>query len=551
MLVNLSISNFSLIEHLEVKLEKGFTVITGETGSGKSILFNALNLLLGQRADFSLIGQNSSKAIVEGEFLIDESYISFFLENDLDYSNNTIIRREINNQSRSRIFINDTPVSLTLIKEFSSKLIQIHSQYNTLQLNDVNYQLEILDVLSETEIEKRKYSEKFLDFKKLEKKIKSIKKNIDQKIKSIDYNSFILNELKLLNLETIDYNQIEIQLKKNENIEELLKVYNVTEKHLGNDGGVLDILENIKSQISLMLEYDDSLVEIHSRIDSVILELKDVEAQSISSFEELNGLQENDSELLIQQLDAYNKLLNKHRLNNQKELLHFQYEIEEKMNSIDEESLEFKNLTVLFNEKREMIIKNAKELHDLRLKSLPFVCSNIQNILKNLKLPHTKLDFNLKKINEPDINGCSEVDFLFSANINLVPVPIYKAASGGELSRLMLALQKMISEKKKLPTILFDEIDTGVSGDVAYKLGKLLSLMSNNVQIIAITHLPQVAAKAHQHFKVNKININNTASSNLTKLNDSERVEEIARLMSGEIISNAAIENAKNLILAK
>ncbi len=291
MLVNLSISNFSLIEHLEVKLEKGFTVITGETGSGKSILFNALNLLLGQRADFSLIGQNSSKAIVEGEFLIDESYISFFLENDLDYSNNTIIRREINNQSRSRIFINDTPVSLTLIKEFSSKLIQIHSQYNTLQLNDVNYQLEILDVLSETEIEKRKYSEKFLDFKKLEKKIKSIKKNIDQKIKSIDYNSFILNELKLLNLETIDYNQIEIQLKKNENIEELLKVYNVTEKYLGNDGGVLDILENIKSQISLMLEYDDSLVEIHSRIDSVILELKDVEAQSISSFEELNGLQ--------------------------------------------------------------------------------------------------------------------------------------------------------------------------------------------------------------------------------------------------------------------
>ena len=254
---------------------------------------------------------------------------------------------------------------------------------------------------------------------------------------------------------------------------------------------------------------------------------------------------------MIQQLDAYNKLLNKHRLNNQKELLHFQYEIEEKMNSIDEESLEFKNLTVLFNEKREMIIKNAKELHDLRLKSLPFVCSNIQNILKNLKLPHTKLDFNLKKINEPDINGCSEVDFLFSANINLVPVPIYKAASGGELSRLMLALQKMISEKKKLPTILFDEIDTGVSGDVAYKLGKLLSLMSNNVQIIAITHLPQVAAKAHQHFKVNKININNTASSNLTKLNDSERVEEIARLMSGEIISNAAIENAKNLILAK
>ena len=550
MLVRLSINNFAIINQLEIELKNGFTVITGETGSGKSILFNALNLLQGQKADFSLIGSNSSKAIVEGEFLINEKAKSFFIKNDLDYIKNTIIRREITNKSRSRIFINDTPVSLSLLKEFSSSLIQIHSQWNTLQLKDKKYQLDIFDILCGTILEKEAYSKIYNEYKLLENEIKVQNKSIENNIKDLDYNSFLWNEIKLLNLDEIDYHQLEEMLKKRENMDEIKKTYTSIFSNLSQENGVIEVLENLNSTILKNINIDPDLIEINNQLNSVIIDLKELNQKSMDCFDVLNenpSLETND---LIQQIDAFNHLLNKHRLTHQDQLFKLQNDLKLKINSIQNFSKDLDDLLLLYNKKKNTLLGLANKLHEKRFSRAKNISSKIEDILKNLKLPHTKLVFEINKTEELGPDGNTDLNLLFSANSSILPIAIYQAASGGELSRLMLALQKVISEKKKLPTILFDEIDTGVSGDVAYKLGKLLESMSKNVQLIAITHLPQVAAKANYHFKVTKQNSSNRVNTKVTCLSSEERVEEVARLMSGEKISDSAIETAKDLIFS-
>jgi len=549
MIKSLSISNFVLIDDLTIKFNDGFSVITGETGSGKSILFNALNLLLGDRADFSLIGYNADKAIVEGVFQIGERFVPFFKEYDLDYSYETFIRREITKKNKSRTFINDTPVSLTILKEFSSQLIQIHSQYNTLDLKSREYQLKLLDSLSGLEENRFKYQKDFKDYKKMELAYNKCLSELDDKKRSFDYNSFLKEELIALDLDNIDYSQLENDYKKIEKIEELKSTYSEIFKILDSDLGVLNQIELLKNRFENLKSLNPVESDIESRIQSIIYELKDISEESYSEYDLLDNLNVNSIQTILEQLDSYNRVLNKHKFKNQEELIVYRNQLINELNSFDDLNEQISFLKQQLNSKYKFVHESAIALHELRINSSSDICGFLQDILSNLKLPDTKMTFLLEKSLELDEFGCSKLQMMFAPNSNIKPVPIHKAASGGELSRLMLALQKMISEKKQLPSILFDEIDTGVSGDVAFKIGKMLFEISQKVQIIAISHLPQVAAKASNHFKVDKIKNDKGIVVNVIKLSDSQRIEEIARLMSGDQISTAAIANAKNLIL--
>ena len=549
MIKSLSISNFVLIDDLTIKFNDGFSVITGETGSGKSILFNALNLLLGDRADFSLIGYNADKAIVEGVFQIGERFESFFKEYDLDYSSETLIRREITKKNKSRTFINDTPVSLTILKELSSQLIQIHSQYNTLDLKSREYQLKLLDSLSGLEENRFKYQKDFKDYKKMELSYNKCLAELDDKKRSFDYNSFLKEELIALDLDNIDYSQLDNDYKKIEKIEELKSTYSEIFKILDGDLGVLNQIELLKARFENLQSLNPVESDIESRIQSIIYELKDISEESYSEYDLLDNLNINSIQTILEQLDSYNRVLNKHKFKNQEELIVYRNQLINELNSFDDLNEQISFLKQQLNSKYKFVHESAIALHELRISSSSDICDFLQDILSNLKLPDTKMTFLLEKSLELDEFGCSKLQMMFSPNSNIKSVPIHKAASGGELSRLMLALQKMISEKKQLPSILFDEIDTGVSGDVAFKIGKMLFEISQKVQIIAISHLPQVAAKASNHFKVDKIKNDKGIVVNVIKLSDSQRIEEIARLMSGDQISTAAIANAKNLIL--
>ena len=549
MIKSLSISNFVLIDDLTIKFNDGFSVITGETGSGKSILFNALNLLLGERADYSLVGYNADKAIVEGVFKMGGRFESFFKEFDLDYAPETYIRREITKKNKSRNFINDTPVSLTILRELSSQLIQIHSQYNTLDLKSREYQLKLLDSLSGLEEKRLKYQKDFNDYKKMELSYNSSLAELDDKKRSFDYNSFLKEELIDLDLDNIDYYQLDNDYKKIEKIEEIKSTYSDIFEILDGDLGLLNQIQLLKSRFEHLQSLNQVESEIETRIQSIIYELKDISEESYSENGLLDNLNVNSIQTILEQLDSYNRVLNKHKLKNQEDLIVYRNKLINEVNSFDDLSEKIVLLKQELNSKFNFIQESANNLHELRVNSSSNICHFLQDILSNLKLPDTKMTFLLEKSIVIDDYGCSKLQMMFAPNSNISPVPIHKAASGGELSRLMLALQKMISEKKQLPSILFDEIDTGVSGDVAFKIGKMLFEISQKVQIIAISHLPQVAAKASNHFKVDKIKNDTGIVVNVLKLSDSQRIEEIARLMSGDQISTAAIATAKNLIL--
>ena len=548
MLSILRISNFALIDYLELDLSNGFSVITGETGSGKSILLNALNLILGERADFSVIGPDNSKCFVEAEFQLSETFSSFFEFNGLDFSPHVVVRREINTQGKSRAFINDTPVSLLVLREFSSRLVNIHSQYNTLELKEKEFQLDVLDCLADLKTILKNYQLKYQDWKKHTNELTKLKNELRDQSKLLDYNQFQLTELTELNLQQVDYKKIEEELNEMEHAEELKLTFHSISETLGSEAGIYTQLASLKSSLDRVRINSSKLAELKSRILTLLPEVKDI-LEEADQFLDTNIINPTRQDELTFKLDQYNRIISKHQKRTQEELLEFQFELEkmvihsgnleeriEKLENIVQQ--EFDDATIL-----------AGILHSKRLDSVNSISSSIQSILGELNLKDTLLLFQLKDSGVLTQFGTTEIDLLFSANKGIAPIAIEKAASGGELSRVMLALQKLISEKRQLPTMIFDEIDTGVSGEVAHKMASLLGSMSSQTQLVAITHLPQVAAKAKQHAKVMKIQKGERIISQVNWLTESEKIEEIARLMSGEKITEAAIQNAKNLIL--
>lgn len=550
MLHSLRIQNFALIETVELNFNSGFTVITGETGSGKSILLAALNLILGERADFSVIGKTSDKAIVEAEFSIDQFQLtSFFEVNDLDFSAQTILRREINTSGKSRAFINDTPVSLGVMKELTSQLVNIHSQYNTLELKNKTYQLEVLDTLADLIPQRTFYLKQFKALQLLNEELSALKISHEKALYEQDFATFQLEELAELNLEKYAYAELEAELKLAESSEEIISILSAIHGAIDNENAVLSMLRTVKVQLDKLGTTHPALIEINERLKSVIIELGDVSSEAYSLIDQIE-IQPQRLQELTEMINKFNHLLKKHHVNDQAELLAVSNQFQSSVSN-----LEVLSEQIIELEKQQLVLEKetwnlAKQLHQARKDAAVLISKDLQLILEELKLPNTTLSFDLGERSELTSSGISDIAFLFSANIGIPIVPIEKAASGGELSRVMLALQKMISEKKTLPTVLFDEIDTGVSGDVAQKIGSLLQKMGQHFQLMAISHLPQVAAKAAYHLKVEKEIVANKTATKVIQLTEAESIQEIARLMSGEVITSGAIETAKALKLA-
>lgn len=548
MIASLRIENFALIDKVHIQFTKGFTVITGETGSGKSILLNALNLILGERANFSVIGDQKDKSIVEAQIEIaDFDLKSFFEKEELDYFDSCIIRREISKQGRSRAFINDTPVQLTTLKELSSQLIHIHSQYNTLELKDINYQLNMLDALAGNSKLAKKYRKDFNAYSQSKRELKSLQVQLAELASTADYNQFQLNELLELNLDAVDFEKIQVDLKTAENSEELKACYSELAGGLNGDDGVIDRLERLKNFVVKYAEMDERLGELNQRVESSLIELKDVALEAEGSLEEMD-IDPERLEELADKMNSYNRVLYKHNVQTQAELIELRNELDIGAANSDELELEVKRRQEQIAKVEQELNKRAKELHQKRVKAAPRIEKQLKEALNELKLADTELKFNVAETTDFNETGASCIEMLFSPNKGIDPVPIHRAASGGELSRVMLALQSLLATKTKLQTILFDEIDTGVSGDVAQKVGNTLDKMGKGMQVIAITHLPQVAAKGEQHFRVSKAVKDGRTQSSVIELFAEERVEETARLMSGDVINEAALENARALM---
>jgi DNA repair protein RecN (Recombination protein N) len=545
MLKLLRIDNFVLIDRVELVLDKGFTVITGETGSGKSILLAAINLLLGERADFSVIGKKSTKSFVEASFNMEDRFIDFFTANDLDQQPDILIRREIVKDGKSRAFINDTPVQLSKLKELTSLLLSVNSQFNTFDLRSSSYQMELYDDMADTTFMRMKFTHDFLAWKANCQVIRKLeeKRNLENSQK--DYTQFLLDELSQLDLKNTDFSIYESALSRIENADSIREVA-LQMSHLSEDNGPYSTLSTLLSKIEKISLSDAKMTQFAAQLKAVLIELKEM----MNEAEELVNDIEIDPEahrMMLTKIDEFNRQLNKHRFTHQSQLVELENQLKDTTQESEQLDTELELLLIENESVHKKLVGLSQLLHENRIKAAKGIENSIKDCLQELKLSDTEINFQLS-VSELKENGASDLSILFSANKGMVMTPIEKAASGGEMSRVMLALQKIISDKRKLPTVLFDEIDTGVSGEVAQKIGLLLRAMGENMQLIAISHLPQVAAKANNHFKVEKDSDGTSTKTYVKRLENEEVAIEIARLMSGEVITSEAILTAKNLM---
>jgi len=545
MLRSLRIQHFALIDAVQLDFQNGFTVFTGETGSGKSIILSATQLILGERADLSVLAPGAKKAIVEAIFDLPQSLLPFFEQHDLDYEPQTLIRRELAAEGKSRAFINDTPVSLQVLKLLTSNLLQIHSQYNTLELKSKTFQLQLVDVLLGLQEQQLDFARAFKSFQLKQKELEHMRAKYEQDCAQQDYNDFLLEELVALQLHDPKIQGLENEIERYANAAQLQEAQSALES-LQDDNGPYAALYQRKLILDKVKHIDAQMAGFAERLAELLIELKELSRDALrSSTQDLDPSQLPALEALQ---DKINSALHKHKAHDIAALIDIQKQLSNQAQTLHEQQESLKNFDKELAVLQQQLWAAALALHQSRVVGVSALAAQLQQILDELKLPNTTLSFELEQTDQLNQNGCSDIEMLFSANLGHQPVPVERAASGGELSRLMLALQKMVSEKKALPTIIFDEIDTGVSGDVALKIGRLLNEMAQNGQCMAISHLPQVAAKAVHHFLVQKTVVNERMQTRVSALSQVERTQEIARLLSGEIISEAALANAVSLL---
>lgn len=551
MLHSLYIQNFALIEKVTLDFSKGFTVITGETGSGKSILLGALHLILGDRADYSVIRNKEDKTVVEAVFRIQNFDLNaFFNEYELDFNEETIIRREISAQGKSRAFINDTPVQLSVLKELAEKLIHIHSQHHTIDLKNMEFQMELLDVLGDTISLKKEFNTLFTKYKSARLQLNQKEETLKNALLNADYVKFQLDELEKLELNSTNFQEIENELKAIENREDIKLGFSLLIDQLTDEGGATNALNqliHVKTKLDKTAGIYPPLDALSRRFKETYLELLDIGHEAISNLDDLE-VSPAKKELLTSKIDLFNTVLRKHNVLNQEELMEIYSNLSTIQLSVEELELEITEIKNNLKLLEVELTEKAEVLHETRISKALDIQNQLIDLLIELKLPHTQIVFDLAKTDKFSVNGFTDMKLLFSPNKGMIPLPIERAASGGELSRVMLAFQYLISAKKQLPTLIFDEIDTGVSGEVAQKIGNILCKMGDYMQIFAITHLPQVAGKGQNHLKVSKSHETEITTTEVLKLSNQERIEEIARLMSGDNINKAALENAKALM---
>ena len=551
MLQHLRIQNFALIEQTEVHLNKGLTVITGETGAGKSILLGALGLTLGNRADVSSLHNKAKKCIIEAQFNIAEYQLkSFFETHELDFEEVTTIRREITPEGKSRAFVNDTPVTIAVLKELGDQLIDIHSQHETLLLKETNFQFELVDAFAQTTLLFIEYKKQFNALQKLKKQLEELVIQEIQAKKELDYFQFQFSELDEANIKVGEQHQLEEESETLENAEFIKG--NLVKSSIaisGGDENVVSGLAIVKQQLQSVAKFGKHFNELYERINSVTIELKEL-SKDIDACEEDVVYDNARLEEVNAQLDKLNRLLKKHGAKSEDELLVIKDDIEKKLQQFSslELSIEKTQKEISLLEKQCKIL--AKDLSDKRQKSTVGIEQNIKAMLASLSMANAQFKIELKQQDKLTINGLDAISFLFTANKGADFKELYKTASGGELSRLMLCLKALLAERTALPTIIFDEIDTGVSGDVADKIGNILLAMGKNMQVITITHLPQMASKGTNHLFVYKSDTKDKTTSSIKPLTTDERVAEIAKMLSTGMPTETAIKNAKELLNA-
>ena len=549
MITSLSIKNYALIEKLAIDFSKGFSIITGETGAGKSIILGAMGLVLGKRADLTSLKNKEEKCVIEAYFDISKYNLKpFFEANDLDYEDETIIRREILPTGKSRAFINDSPVNLQELQELSLFLIDIHSQQQTQELSDETVQFAIIDAIANNQNEIGNYQSLLKTYKEDKACLQSLIVKQAESIKEQEYNTFLLNELVAAQLKSGEQEQLEADFEKLNNVETIKEAVDKS-LALANEEqiGALSTLKEIKLALQKIASFAPEYANLLERITSLAIELDDISDELINCSEKLI----HDPirlDLISEKLQLIFNLQKKHQVTSVDELLSIQTTLENNLFELGNLESDIAKLTQTIQDKANSLDALAQTIHQKRTVAVPVLSDKLIAILATLGMPNVRFNIEIKSTDNYYQNGKDEIQFLFSANKGTDFGLLKKVASGGEMSRIMLAVKAILAQYSKLPTLIFDEIDTGVSGEIAIRMGEIMKEMSHTMQIFAITHLPQIAAKGNAHFKVFKSTVGEDTQSELQLLNEEERVIEIAQMLSGAVVSDSALNHAKSLL---
>ncbi|MDW5289412.1 DNA repair protein RecN [Formosa sp. PL04] len=549
MLTSLSIKNYALIDDLQANFNNGFTIITGETGAGKSILLGALSLILGKRADLSSLKDDSQKCIIEAVFDVSNYNLeSVYEQEDLDFETQTIIRREILPSGKSRAFVNDSPVTVSSLQALGECLIDIHSQHQTMQLTDDAFQFQVIDALANIEEPLIDYKSQLKSYKALQKELKKLLDFQAEANKEHEYNSFLLQELIDAKLVNGEFELLEEEYETLDNIEAIKEKIGASHQLLSDEQiGGLAILTEIKTNFSKIASFSQKYKDLYDRIDSSFIELYDIFTE-IEASEDALEADPNRLVVVNARLQLLHNLKKKHLASEISELIEIQNALDEKVGITENLDKNIKKLQSEISKFEKALNALAKTIHTKRNAVIPSLKTQLETILADLGMPNAQFEITLKVASQFHANGKDDLQFLFSANKGGSFKPLNKAASGGELSRIMLAIKAVLSKYIQLPTIMFDEIDTGVSGEISNKMGVIMKHMSKSMQVFAITHLPQVAAKGDTHLKVYKEDINQVTTTNLITIEGEERIVEIAQMLGGLELSSSAIAHAKQLL---
>ncbi len=549
MITALSIKNYALIERLSIDFSKGFSIITGETGAGKSIILGALGLVLGKRADLTSLKNKEEKCIIEAQFDISKYNLKAFFEaNDLDYEEETIIRREILPSGKSRAFVNDSPVNLQELQDLGLFLIDIHSQQQTRELTDENVQFDIIDAIAANQDVILEYQALLKSYKSDKTKLNLLLKKLSESNKEKEYHAFLLNELQTAQLKSGEQEELESVFEKLNNVESIREAIDKSLAIANEEQfGILNNLKETKNAIQKIAAFAPEYQELLERINSLAIEFDDIAAEMNRCSERI-VFDPEQLEQTNQKLQLIYNLQKKHQVATVEELIEIQSQLENEVIELGnmDEAIALLNQTIA--EKVDELDLLATTIHNNRIEAVPVLSEKMIAILATLGMPNTRFNIDVQQTESYFANGKDELQFLFSANKGTDFGLLKKVASGGEMSRIMLAVKAVLAQYSKLPTLIFDEIDTGVSGEIAIKMGEIMKGMSQTMQIFAITHLPQIAAKGDAHFKVSKSTVDEDTQSELRLLTEEERVVEIAQMLSGTIVSDSALNHAKALL---
>ncbi len=549
MLTALSIKNYALIDDLKVIFPEGFIIITGETGSGKSIMLDALSLILGKRADMLSLRNKEEKCIIEAEFSLQNyNFQSLFEELDLDYDEQTIIRREILPSGKSRAFVNDVPVTLEVLSRLGEVLVDIHSQHQTLALSDTSFQFDIIDAMADDKVLLEEYSKLYNLLKKEQKKLQALVEFQQNATKEYDYNLHLLKEFKSVRLEKGILEELEENYEEASNIEDIKESVSESLQLLNDENiGILNNLRELKRSFSNLIDYKQQYREIYDRIESAFVELEDL-GNEIAYIDDNIETDPSYLDEIGAQLNKIYALQKKHRVTTIEELIEIQKRLEEAVSKTERVDLDLDKQQKIVEMQQIATLEKATELHNVREKTIPILDKKLTAFMQELGMPNGRFSITLSKIDTFLNNGNDELSFLFSANKGGSFGQLKKVASGGELSRIMLAVKAIMAEHTALPTIMFDEIDTGVSGEISQKMGDIMKEMSQNRQVFAITHLPQIAAKGKYHFKVFKDDVGGKTTTHLKLLNEEERIAELSEMLEGKNSGTSARNHAIELL---